>query len=552
MLNPMHDEASKRTAVDTPTRLAPILLAIPAAWSVHAGLGTGRVVGLPWGEVWGRLYVTGQTARWLQGTPPGWADLLDAPAGRPFWPVDPLVQLVSVPLAAVLGAPTAWAVGLGLLIWLAGVGGYAAARSMGAPVAGALACGLLLEWNPYVLRHAAEGVTEAVAVGPLALAAAAAVRGRLGWFAATVALVCGTSPYHAIYGAVALLLAFPALDRQRWVRLVSIGLGVGIVFALPLLIAESGPDGRLAWSGGYGLAPERLVRIEADGLVPVPPPLVVTGGEVGRAGHSLVRQGLVGWPGGVAVTLVLLAGLVREHTRAVAAVALVWLGLGPGWAAAPHAAGVEASISPLAWALGALPGLDRLGNPIRLVVVPIVAATLVGGGLLARWPRAWPTVAAGALVVGMLELPPLALPSVDPETPTELFAAVDGPTSTFPSGDPPAWNPDARPKENLWLASLHGGAQGFDYGRGGIPGDLPLLVRLAEIGGVPIGETATTLAPATALWAHLREHGFTRVLIVRRTLSDRQYGAIRAWLVAEAGQPLIESDRGGVWAVPSR
>ena len=81
----------------------PLVYFVPALWLVRAGLFTGDVVGLPWGEAWGRLFVTGQVARWLRGTPVGWADEMDFPGGRPLWPVDPVVQIAAVPLEAIVG-----------------------------------------------------------------------------------------------------------------------------------------------------------------------------------------------------------------------------------------------------------------------------------------------------------------------------------------------------------------------------------------------------------------------------------------------------------------
>src|SRR5687767_7262326 len=108
----MRQTGPETTSVD---RFAPAILLLPAIWAVHAGLLGGAIVGLPWGEAWGRLFVTGQVTRWSTGTPAGWADLVDAPHGRPFWPVDPVVQLVQVPLDALLGEATAWALVLMLL-----------------------------------------------------------------------------------------------------------------------------------------------------------------------------------------------------------------------------------------------------------------------------------------------------------------------------------------------------------------------------------------------------------------------------------------------------
>jgi hypothetical protein len=548
--------------MDVPARrLLLLLYAVPALWLVHQGLIGGGIVGLPWGEAWGRLYVTGQVGRWFGGTPVGQADLVAFPGGRPFWPVDPIVQLVALPLEAIAGEAAAWALVLAGLFVVAGVGGYAAARSTGAPAVPAGIVGLMLLWNPFLLRHAAEGVTEVLSIGfvGLAVAAGARVRGRegLGLYALACAGVAGTSPYYAVYGALALLISLPLwpADRRRD-ALVLLGIlgAVGVVFAVPIALTESGQGGRVsaAWTGGYRLLPEPLVVLGSDGGISSARPGSPPGGDPGMASQSILQRSLVQWPGGVAVTATLIAGTLHPDSRKPAALGLLWLILGPAWAVVGRWIGFPEAMSPIQHALLALPGTSLLGNANRQVVVPIVLAAIAAGPVLARWSRAAIPLAALVLLAAILETPPLSLPAVGAQA--GPIPSIDGPTITFPSGDPPLWNPGPWPKEGLWRAKHHGGAQAYDYGRGGIPSDAPALVRLSQVARVPLGRRAAeTMRPAddASLWADVRDLGFTRILVVRRTLEADSYAALRGYLVYLAGPPLSEDDEIAVWNVPS-
>lgn len=542
--------------------LPPILLVIPALWTMHQGLLGRGYLGLETGEVWGRLFVTGQVGRWLGQAPPGWADLLSAPHGQRFWPVDPILQLLAVPLVSLTGEAVAWALILAGLAWLAGVGGWFLARTAGAGPWSALAGGALLQLSPFWLRNAADGVTETLATGPLALAAAFALlvargEGRRAWrgFGLSVVLLTGLSPYYALYGALGLALSLPLWPRHAWRRgaaLLGLAAGVGLVFLLPMAWAEAGPGGRLsaAWEGGYRLLPEPLVRISPTReLIPVSVARL-GGGEPG--GVALWHRTLVQWPGGIGVLAALLAGLSLPRWRRAAGLGLGLLLLGPGWSVLGRwLTGMDLT-SPLQWLLLQLPVTRVLGNDERMVVLPLVCAALLVGPLARRW-RGWaPTLAILALAAGMLEVPPLRLPVVPMTAPTSLWEAIEGPTITWPSGDPPLWNPGQPPKLGLWLAAQHGGPQAYDYGRGAFPTDAPLQVRLSQVAGVPLGRRAAELGLRTddeVLWSELREAGFTRVLVLTRGLEPGQVQRAWTWLGQELGEPLAQEPGGAVWSL---
>lgn len=535
-----------------------------AAWVVRAGLGTGAIIGIPWGEQWGRLFVAAQVGRWLRGTPPGWADLLAAPHGRPFWPVDPLVQAVEVPASALAGEATGWALTLGLLSFVAGLGGTTLARRFGADWPRAAVAGLLVQLNPFWLREGAEGVTEVLAVGLLALAAAAAHRAVVApsrrsilVFAAAWAAVCWTSPYSALYGFGAAILMSWAFERRAAAVVLGTALIVGILAASPLVLAESGDRGRLTatWTGGYRLVPDQLVRIQRDAAGTVtlqptkPPPFGLDAGSQGRSRISPVARFLVPWPGGFPVAALLLLGLTRPQTRRAAAFGLVFFLIGPAWGPIVRAIGLPELPSPLEAALSRLPVTSLLGNVNRSVVVPLLVAAGVAGSDRNRLGTL--VLAAAVVTAALVEVPTLSLPATEVHPPVRLYAAIEGPTAVFPSGDPPVWNPGPWPKENLWHAGHHGGAQGYDYGRGGDPADVDLQVRLSEVGGVALGRGAAEKHRASDadIWRGLREARFARVLVLRRTLEDPAWEEIHAWLTAELGAPIAMDGDGGVWAI---
>jgi hypothetical protein len=547
--------------------------AMTAAWVVRRGIGTGDMIGIPWGEQWGRLFVTAQVTRWFHGTTPGWADLMAAPEGRRFWPVDPLVQAVAVPVFALLGEPTGWAIVLGSLSLVAGLGGASLARAAGADAPRAAAVGLLLQLNPFWLRQGAEGVTEALSTGFVALTLAFAwqllrggeadariKRGNTLGFSLSWAAVCLTSPYHALYaaGVGSVILPFwPAAPRATLARLGAIAALVGVVSAAPLIAAETGDRGRLtaAWTGGYRLIPDELVRVQRGPkleavLVPAKPPSFgQDAGDIGRKQVPGWARFLVPWPGGFPVAALLAIGLARPQTRRISLFGAAFFLLGPAWGPIVRAVGLPQLPAPLEAIFAHLPVTRLLGNINRSVVVPLLIAAGIGGSSRGRVGTV--AIAVAAVAAAWVETPGLSLPVTEISPPTGLYAAIDGPTAVFPSGDPPVWNPGPWPKENLWLAGHHHGPQAYDYGRGGEPADATLQVRLSEVAGIPLGRGAAERHSASdaTIWRELHAAGFTRVLVVRRTLPDAAWERVYRYLTEQVGPPIRSDASGGVWAI---
>jgi hypothetical protein len=195
-----------------------------------------------------------------------------------------------------------------------------------------------------------------------------------------------------------------------------------------------------------------------------------------------------------------------------------------------------------------LPLTRQLGNAQRLVVLYLLPA--LAGGAAALGPRArWaPILAVAALLEAMLVMPGLRLATTPVDVDTEVLAAVDGPTVTFPAGDPPVWCARAAPKRALFLAAVHGQPVAGDYGRGRRPADQDLLVTLAWWARLPVDERVAAEATTAGLPAP-DPAGFTRLLLLFETLEPAQQAALQRHARARWGQPLAESAWGEVYAL---
>ncbi|MFH1465867.1 MAG: hypothetical protein ABIO70_15880, partial [Pseudomonadota bacterium] len=449
-----------------PLLIAPVLL-------LRDGLASGRFLGQPFGEGWGHLYSVGQAVRWLGGGAwPGRADLLAYPDGMGFWPVDPLVTGLGAMVAGLGGGgataiAAGWMTAVLLLLFTAGLGGWVLARTAGAGPWAATAAGLGLQLHPYLLRSAQDGVVEVLALGMLAAVGAAALYalrhpGRRAWVLLLVAglAVAAASPYYAVYAVIYWVALAPWMlwrgRRTPWLR---VGLVLGLAFGLvaaPLLVAESGPGGRLDprfQSGGFQLAPQNPVLMAVDGsLAPAPARLV-------RPARPLQdeRKPTESWrdlrplqsfPGGLVCALALGLGLLSRRGRpwALLALALFALGAGPQLLMRTLVPRAPVHWSPLQELLQLLPLTRQLGNAQRLVVLYVLPA-LVGGacalGERARWAL---LLATATLAEALLVLPGLRFATTDVDVDAAVLAALDGPTVTFPVGDPPLWCGRAPPQ----------------------------------------------------------------------------------------------------------
>ena len=552
------------------------LLALAPIWILRHALRPGHVPGTELSEVWGRLFVTSQVERWLTGhATPGWGDLLAYPEGRPFWPVDPLVQLIELPLGMVVGPSLALSLLTLVWLWLAGVGPARLALRLGADRSGALTAGLLVQLSPYLLRNLHDFVLEVLALGLVALAMDEALRAvRLDaprardWLrvGGSVLLVAGASPYYAVFLALIGLLG-PALwwrSWRRWLAVAGCGaLACGLALA-PLLVAEGDDAGRLGpqyRASGYALTPSPLVDPVTRRPAPPRPPVRAPQGpgpglESPDAGGPPAapppawKRALHRAPGGAALLGGMLLALLLPGARRAALVAWGIFVVSPGLPLARRALGQH--VDEVGGVVGVVLSVLPLGNPTRFLAMAVLCGAvavglsvrarpwLVVGLALAAGTEAWSTLPNGTSPATRLTHDPAVL------------SELSGPTLVFPSGDPPLWHPDVGPKEVLHLAGLAGVPVAYDYGRGGLPADLSALLRLAELGRVPVGvralEQGSPIDDSAEAWAELP---FTHILLLEDRLLPPERTAIRAWLEAHATL-LAEGAHSSAWSRPRR
>jgi len=264
-----------------------------------------------------------------------------------------------------LGLVRAYNTVLGIYVLLAGLGGLALARSLGARSQAAVLAGLLLQLDPFVVRHLDGGRPEQAALGVVALALAGAVACWSHPVSRKVAV--GT-------GLVGALVVFASWELAAM-------LAVGMVLGLPLIVwglprAETGPRrlGLAAISAAGAALPWALAFLSRT--------LSVRPDTADPMALGLASRASVGWldfwtagglgPGAVAVIGLLAVPFVDKQRRrfwlgvwAILALAFV-LGLGPHPSAWPGAPG-------LPWgpfsALQAIPVLRWFHWPDRIVSV---------------------------------------------------------------------------------------------------------------------------------------------------------------------------------------
>jgi hypothetical protein len=555
-------------------RLLPGLLAATLALVlVRPGLESGVLLGSASGEAAGRLYVTAQVTRWLSGTAAwGHGDLLAWPTGRPFWPVDPLVQVFEVPAAALFGAEGGLTAVIALLLAVGGFGAARLARHAGAGAVSAVAALVLVQLSPFMLRNLDDAVVEVLAIGMAALAALATRRAvqspsaSRAWTAlAAVAALAWISPYYVVYLALAWTMTLP-WSARRHPRGVSTVAAVGalacILAVAPLLLTESGDGGRLGpdWTGGYRLQPAPLVDNAGHAVRVGPPPLRRGAAHAGGGRTWLsavvpptVERAVRRFPGGLALALAALIGLAGRRSRPWSVLALVFLLLGPGPGLVLRALRIPGMEPPalLPRLLESLPLTSAMGNPGRMLAAWTLLAATAGAVALRRRP--WVAVALALLAFGEASLnqPRLAARAFRSGMSSTVLNALDGPTIVFPSGDPPSWHPWVAPKEVLALAGRAGVPVAYDFGRGGTPSDLHALVRLSAVSGAPIGRTAwraaQPLPPDEELWPSLP---FAHVLVLDDRLTPPEREALNRWLSQHATR-LATDGTLSAWTLPS-
>lgn len=565
----------------------------------------GGLPGQPMGELWGHLFAMKQVARWLRGlAPPGWSDILFV-EGRPFWPVNPLTAGFSAALDLILGgSPPADALAMTLtlllLLFLTGLGTWVFARAAGASESGAVLGALLVQAHPFLLRNLQDTNLEVASIGLAALTGGALLRSlrrpdlrsRSLLFLAALGMA-STAPYWAVYLSLTLLAwillgallfaivrrARPEISRSQLVSTATVLLACSLA-ALPLYLIESGQHGRLGptyASSGYHLAPDELGEYEATGRfealerVPrAPPPRlevqdhpgdgqIESGrGEPGgaRMAPSAPLRLLLRFPGGLTCLALLALALVRRPSRGIAIASLLAYLLGPGPLLVARALdpGSRFDIVPLQVLIQHLPLLGNLGNPQRILMLYVLGVAISGAITIGRSRLLTSFFLILILGEASLTLPGLRLSSTDTDSVTRLLTPLQGPTSFFPLGDPPVWNPGLPPKRTLYLAAAAGVPTTGDYGRGQAPRDLALLLRLSGAAGVPVGLEAASarageLPSPEQTIRESQEAGIEWLVILRDSLEPSSYARAQEEATTLFGEPSLVNQQGGVWKV---
>jgi hypothetical protein len=539
------------------TARAALIFGLGALALARDTLSGAMVPGAGMTEAWARMGVSRQVLRWLRGEAPiGHADLLSAPDGRPFWPVDPLLQLIEAPLIPLLGDARAFSAVCGILLTLAGLGPWTLARVAGASEGGALAAGALGLCAPFMFTHINDGILECAAIGPLCLTIAVTIRAvrdgdRRSFVLALVstAALGLTSPYLLVYLALGCGLAAPFTWRRSWLRYAAAATLGSIVALAPIWLSERHDAGRLSARyerSGFHLTPEPLVDHRGQVVKLKPPSAPLAGPKVTRPPDDRATRVARRWPGGVALSLGVLLALLTPSARPWAILALVlWFG-GPAPQLVQRALGYPSDdlSGPLNGLLRALPLTQSLGNPGRLIAAFLPPATIAAALVATRWRALGPLFALGALLELRLHTPELRLLSLPFTAEPEVLHALTGPVVVFPSGDPPAWQPNVSHGEALLYAGIAGAPLAYDYGVNPRPADGPWLTRLAETAALPLGRAAWRLrhqAPGAE---------FQTLLLLEDRLHDEARDRLKASLEARATL-LHQGERMSAWALPA-
>ncbi len=361
---------------------------------VGPGLASpGRhLVGNPLADVWNHAW--GPWWWWhalSNGQLPWRTELLHAPVGGVLWFIDPILGLLGAPLVPLLGPAAAFDLALLLMVAFASWAAARFARSLGASPGAAWLASAGFAASAWVVSELHNGITEAVDIGPVALALAwgeDACRDRsiASWTKAGLGIGLAT-------------LASPYL-----------GLGAGIVLAVRGL-----HQAHLAWAGALvagviGGVPLLLLRAQLESVDAI----VRRPGDMNDslAAHNAVDPRTFLWPNGFQSVDLSAEGM--HHSMYLGGFLLLLVGVAlvsrprrslPWLLAA--AVGIIAALGPYlfhdgAWILGAdgqrvalpwlllqdaVPGL-AVTHPLRLAVAPLAVlaglAALGGHRLLGR------------------------------------------------------------------------------------------------------------------------------------------------------------------------
>ena len=199
-----------------------------------------RLIGSPdvdvWNHAWGPWWWADSVA---SGQLPWRTELLSWPKGGVLWFIDPVLGALGAPLVWIIGAIGAYNAVMFAYVLLASWAGRRLARSLGASEGASWVGAAGLAGSAWMVCELHNGISEAVNIGPVALALAwseDAVRARTlrAWAKAGVGvgLAAVASPYLGLGAGIAVAVrGLPAI-RQAW-----LGAVVSVIIAAPPLLA---------------------------------------------------------------------------------------------------------------------------------------------------------------------------------------------------------------------------------------------------------------------------------------------------------------------------
>lgn len=383
-----------------------LLPLLPAVWA-------GGIPGSPFTDLYPSVWGLGWFVTHAGEGLPTFAPELSAPAGMPFYFSSPLHGWLAVLTAPLLGTAGAYTLGIALArvatVWLA----WWAGRGLGLDGPGALVLAASYGAAPFFHGYAVEGIIEGTDGWTLMLWVGAAARRRWGLAVLGAFTVVASSWYLAMVGV--LLASGVALWRWR----ASASFGVGLLLALPLLLAFTG-----AFSGGAPLPDE--IRAAMGTQLTLASPGVL---------EPLNPFAMTSWLG---VLLPVLAAVsARRHPWLAVGAACFWLaslGQGP---------------------LYDLPVWRSVRFPYRLHAGTLLLLGVLAGHTVDGWSRRW---RLAVLLGPLLALEGLLLSPIEPVVPTApvgapaayravprdaVLLAMPGPLA-LPPGTPNPSRPRAR------------------------------------------------------------------------------------------------------------
>lgn len=535
---------------------------------------TTRVVGRAEGEFRDHLWVA-----WLVATRVGDDHALPVqfpqarfPIDLHLYPLDPLTHLVVTPLSALVGVVPAFAVLTTGLLALAGIGGRALARAVGAAPGAAVIAGLLVQAGPPVLGSYADTQTEGMGVGwPLLTLATLVAPGpwttkRAVTLGALGAATAWSTPYQAhallLVGAplVGVLLWRSAVPIRALVIAGALALPAAGVAAAGLWAAEAQAGGQLFSRGtGDGDWPPRTMAdsavvapalMQASTISPLP---VAPWPREPR--YVPPSTGPRRWAGVVLPALALLGAAKDRRARWLLAGAALYGALALG--------------SARDWAFTALDGARvplpfdlwyrwfPLGHLAWKPAQYAVPAWCFAAAAAAFVPGRWLAVGAGLAAVELqlrgptpAPLPAMALAPLPAYSWLAAQAQRDVTEEPgvveFPCRARSRGGVDALPFDVLQGQMFHRHPIGETFGRGENPPHQALLDGLAEAVGWEVGRAP----PLPDAWRGAQKSGFGFLLVHEGLLTEAERRMLMTRLAPLAADSRAFADGTVLWSIP--